>query len=375
MFIAIIVFIAILALLVLAHELGHFYTARKLGVNVQEFGIGFPPRLFRFKRRDTVYSINLLPLGGFVKLKGESGESRGDPDSFASQKAWKRSIILVAGVSMNIVLAFFLLTIGFTSGLPTIVDQNNLTQARDVKIQIFNVLPDSPAAQAGIKIGDTVVNIDGETFNNLEVMQDYIASHENVIMLVKIVGIGQGELEDGKVVEVAPQVIDQSGGRAVIGVTLIQSGIIAYPWYQSIWMGAKATGFLFYDTVVGFGTVIKNLITEQKAGIEVAGPVGIAVLTGQVVNLGWIYVLQFAALLSVNLAIINILPFPALDGGRLLFVIIEKIRRKPNNQKIEAIIHTFGFGLLMLLVLVITYKDIMRASGDFFSNLTKFFGS
>ncbi|MFA4937269.1 MAG: RIP metalloprotease RseP [Patescibacteria group bacterium] len=355
MLLTIIVFIAILAVLVLAHEAGHFYTARKLGVQVEEFGFGFPPRLLRIKRKNTTYSINLLPLGGFVKLKGENGEGKQDSDSFAAQKAWKRTVILVAGVSMNVVLCFVLLSIGFTSGLPTIIDQGNLAQAKNVKVQIFGVLPESPAAQANIQVGDTILSLDGNQIDSLEQVQNYIADRENIPITIIV---DQGKSEISK--QVTPKILPESSGKAAMGVTLVQTGIISYPWYESLWMGAKTTGYLIYDTVAGFIMIIKNLISEHQAGVEVAGPVGIAVLTGQVVSLGWIYVLQFAALLSVNLAIINILPIPALDGGRILFVIIEKIRRKANSEKIEALVHQIGFMFLMLLIVVVTYKDLMR---------------
>ncbi len=362
----IIVFVAILALLVLAHELGHFVSAKILGVKVEEFGFGFPPRLLSTLRKSgTRYSLNWLPLGGFVKLKGESGENR-DPDSFAAKKPWQRSIILLAGVVMNVVLCFILLSIGFVSGLPTIVDETNIKDARDVKIQIFSVLPNSPAHEAGIKPGDVVVTINDYDFMSLQVMQDFIAGHKDIPMEVKL---SRGN-ETVKVT-VTPKILEQSGNSAVMGVSLVETGIISYPWYQSLWMGVKSTGILLYEIVNGFVMIIRNLIVTHQAGVEVVGPVGIAVLTGQVVDLGWIYVLQFAALLSVNLAIINILPFPALDGGRLLFVIIEKIRRKPNNEKIEAMVHQIGFVFLILLIVLITYQDLLKFGNSILGAVSK----
>jgi len=369
MAVTIIVFILILLALVLAHEWGHFYAARKAGVRVNEFGFGFPPRLFGFKKGETLYSINLLPLGGFVKLKGEQGEDREEPDSFVHQSASRRAVILVAGVLMNVILAWVLLTIGFSAGIPTVVDDETKPVARDVKIQILQVLPDSPAAQAGIEPGDTIATINGYDFISLQVMQDFIAGHKDNPLHF---GIERGDQILEK--DATPILLPTSGERAVIGVALIQTGTVTYPWYEAIWEGAKATWWLIYGTVAGFVMIIGNLIQGQGAGVEVAGPVGIAVLTGQVVSLGWLFVLQFAALLSVNLAIINILPFPALDGGRLLFVVIEKIRRKPNNDRVEAIVHTLGFAVLMLLVLVITYKDISRLGINLWQNVVSLFG-
>ncbi len=365
MFITIIVFIALLALLVLAHELGHFVTARLFGVKVEEFGFGFPPRMFSKEKNGTRYSINWLPLGGFVKLKGESGESH-DSDSFTAQPPWRRAIILSAGVAMNVVLCFVLLSIGFTAGLPTTVDENNTNNAKDIKIQIFSILPDSPAAKAGMQPGDAVSTIDGNTFVALSAMQDFIADHKDIPMQVRL-------LRGKEIIEatVTPIILEQAGNRAVMGVSLIQTGVVSYPLHQSLWLGIKATGMLLYETVNGFVTVIRNLIVTRQAGVEIAGPVGIAVLTGQVVDLGWIYVLQFAALLSVNLAIINILPIPALDGGRLLFVVIEKIRRRPNNEKVEAIVHQIGFMFLMLLVVLVTYQDLLKFGNSIWGAVSK----
>lgn len=367
--VTIIIFIAILLALVLVHEWGHFYAARKVGVKVPEFGFGFPPRLFGIKKGETLYSINLLPLGGFVKLKGEQGEAKGEPDSFASQSAARRSLILVAGVLMNVVLAWVLLTIGFSAGIPTVVDDSNKADASDVKIQIMQVRPGSPAAEAGIEPGDTILTINGLDFISLEVMQDFIAGHKDNPLHLGI--LRQDILLE---IEAVPKVLSESSGRAAIGVSLIQVGTISYPWYEAMWQGARATWGLLYGTVAGFVMIIGNLLSGQGAGVDVAGPVGIAVLTGQVVSLGWLFVLQFAALLSVNLAIINVLPFPALDGGRVLFVIIEKIRGKPNNERTEAIVHTAGFALLMLLVLVITYKDISRLGINWWQNIANLFG-
>ena len=361
MFVTIIVFIAILAVLVLVHEFGHFYSARKLGVLVKEFGFGFPPRMFGIKKGETLYSINWLPLGGFVKLKGEQGEELNDPDSFASQKAWKRSIILVAGVFMNVVLCFVLLTTGFIAGLPTSVDSSNIGKARDVKIQIFGLVDNSPAIAAGVQPGDAVISIDGNYFSKIEEVQSYISSHDGQLLKFEL---ARGQQVISK--EITPGPLTAFKEQVGIGVSLVQTGIISYPWYEAIWQGVKSTGLLVYNIVDGFVSFFGQLFTTGQAPADVAGPVGIAMLTGQVVGLGWIYVLQFAALLSINLAIINILPFPALDGGRLLFVVIEKIRGKQANAKIEAIIHTIGFSFLMLLILVITYRDVVKIVGNWF---------
>ncbi|MBI5466285.1 MAG: RIP metalloprotease RseP [Candidatus Kerfeldbacteria bacterium] len=366
----IIVFIAILALLVLAHEWGHFFTARRLGVAVQEFGFGFPPRAWSTLRGGVRYSVNWLPLGGFVKLKGEGGEYKGEPDSFAAQAPWRRSIILTAGVTMNVILAALLLSLGFVVGLPTVLDETQLSSARDVKIQVISVVPSSPAAVAGFEPGDTIMAINKQSFVTLTELQNYVAAHAVGSLVVTLERADQ-------IIDKAltPTLLPATGARAVMGVSLVQSGIISYPWPQAVIRGVEQTWYLAREIVLAFIDLFRNLLVHQQVPKDIAGPVGIAVLTGQVVELGFIYVLQFAALLSLNLAIINILPFPALDGGRLLFVIIAKLRRKPNNEQIEALVHNIGFALLMLLVLVVTYRDVLRFGGGFISSFSKLWGS
>ncbi|MFZ5390857.1 MAG: M50 family metallopeptidase, partial [Patescibacteria group bacterium] len=333
MLLTIITVIAIFALLVLSHEWGHYMAARRLKVKVTEFGFGFPPRLWAYqdKLRQMDWSINLLPLGGFVRIKGESGDFKSESDSFSYQPAWRRVIILVAGVFMNMVLAYVLLTAGLMIGLPTALEESDLPTARDVKVQIISIEPDSAASAAGLRTGDTIISLgDRRVFKTSDVT-NYVLEHgqESFNIIYK-----RGNQENSVLVK--PQVLDKILGRPVLGVSLLTTGKVSYPWYQAIWRGGQATYYLTTEIIKGFGGLLRNLFFKGQVPADVAGPIGIAVLTGQVVDLGWIYLLQFAALLSINLAIINIFPFPALDGGRLLFVIIEKIRRKPNDQKIEA---------------------------------------
>ncbi len=350
------IFIAVLAVLIFVHEIGHFLSARWSGVAVEEFGVGFPPRLAKFKKGKTIYSINWLPLGGFVKIKGEQGDHAEDRDSFAHKKIWQRSLIISAGVVMNVVLTMILLSVGFMIGSPQILSDDLSTHAKvsDRQIQIFSVLAETPAQQAGLEAGDVVISLDGQKFNSLTEFKNYLASKDNSAVKVTI---KRGGEEINK--EITPKIL-ATGNPPVLGIELIQSGIVSYPWYEAIWVGAKSTVYLAKEIVVAFYTLIKNLVVHQEVAVELAGPVGIAVLTGEVAKMGFIYLLQFVALLSLNLAIINFLPFPALDGGRFLFLIIEKIRGKAANQKWEAIIRNIGFVLLIMLVLVVTYRDVVR---------------
>lgn len=373
------IFILVLSVLVFVHELGHFWTARKLGVKAEEFGFGFPPRAFGFYKdkqgkwrhfwgnrsldelpldqepAGTVYSLNWLPIGGFVRIKGENGEGKQDPDSFAAKSLGRRALILAAGVIMNIVLAFVLLSFGYMLGLPQSLDEAGpsarITQA---EVWVMEALPESPAATAGLEPGDVIMAVNGQPVSSNESLQALVAENNGVAtdFLVKS--------KDGeKHLEITPEII-ASTGKPGIGVSIYASGTVRYPFFLAIWEGFKATGLMFWAIIVAFAVLIRDLFIGVGVGGQVAGPVGIATLTGQVARLGFTYLLQFMALLSLNLALINILPFPALDGGRILFVIIEKFKGKPVKQSVEAWIHTIGFWILIALIVVVTYKDIIR---------------
>lgn len=353
----VLLFLAVLALLVLVHELGHFVVAKWSGMRVDEFGFGFPPKLFGFKKGETEYTVNLIPLGGFVKIHGESGEERDDPRSFASKPIWKRFLVLVAGVAMNVLLAWGLLTIGFIAGLPSAIDGVDFVGAdvRDVNTQVTYVLPESPADEAGFTLGDRVLSVNGQAAVDAEHARELIGladAGEEIEVLVERGTEGQ------VAIAVAPEEIEP--GLIAIGTQLTTVGLVRYPVHLAIVQGAVATIDMTAMTAVGFWDLIGRLVTGQGLGGEVSGPVGIAVLTGEVADLGFVYLLNFAAVLSVNLAILNIIPFPALDGGRILFLLIEIVRRKPATARIEATVHGLGFALLMILVVLVTYKDIVK---------------
>jgi len=362
------IFLIVLGLLVFVHEFGHFISAKKMGMRVEELGFGFPPKLWSKKGKDGVnYTVNWIPLGGYCKIKGEDGENRTDPDSFGSKKPWRRAIVLIAGVLMNFLLCAVLLTIGFGIGLPQAVDQAALEQGivKDYKIQVVSVLDNKPAQNAGIEIGDVLLAVDNQEIKSVKNLISYTSERIGQKVTFQI-------SRDKQVISKEIEIVQIDTGKGGIGVGLIETGIVSYPIHKAVWNGFKLTGILTKEMVFGFGNIIKNLIIGKPIGVQVSGPVGIAVLTGQVAKLGFIYILQFTALLSLNLAIINVIPFPALDGGRLVFLLIEKIRRRPVSQKVEAIVHTIGFSLLMILIIIITFQDILRYSGffsNFFSNL------
>ena len=365
----IIIFILVLSVLVLCHEFGHFFSARKFGVKSEEFGLGFPPRAFGFYKdikgkwrymfgnksvenltgdavpSDTVYSLNWLPIGGFVKIKGQDGDSPEEKDSFSSKSIWKRAVILSAGVFMNIVLAFVLFSLCFMIGAPQSVDTGG-------KIQITEVIKGLPAQTAGVLSGDVVTGADNQKFASVLEMQNYIGSKNNGDIALNLIRGGKD-----LTIKLKPQVKENKG---IIGVGLDQIDTVRYSFFRSLWEGLKHTAILLWLIIVAFVGLIRNLIIGVGAGDAVGGPIRIAQMTGEVARFGIVNLLNFTAILSLNLAVINFLPFPALDGGRILFLIIEKIKGKPVKRETEAIVHNIGFIILLLLIVLVTYKDIVR---------------
>lgn len=383
----IILFILILGVLVIVHEWGHFITARKFGMKVYEFGFGYPPRVFSFYRdpktkklkfiwgsgksslKKTVsgdeqeeefpgmlWSINLLPIGGFVRIKGENGERAKDKDSFGGKKAWQRIIVLVAGVTMNFIFAAIVLGFGFMIGLPADMSQGvdeHAIVVEEPSVIVQQVQSDSPADEAGLNFGDKIVGFDDVDVTTIAAMNEYIDAHPDTQIIAHIVR-GEESLD----MAITP-VIFEGEADASIGVAIAEAGIIKYPWYVALYKGLIAAVFGLINIFVAFYFLLKNLIMGQGLLFEVAGPVGIANIVGQSAKLGLNYVLNVTAMLSLSLAAINILPIPALDGGRVLFILIEKIIRRPVSMKYEQLAHAIGFALLMLLVVVVTWRDIV----------------
>lgn len=367
-----IIFIIILGILIFVHELGHFVTARRNGIKADEFGFGFPPRLFGFYRneqsgktefvwgnkeistRNTVYSFNWIPLGGFVRIKGENGNEKNEADSFASKSAWVRIKVLAAGVIMNFVLAWALFSFGFMIGTPEAIDPN-IAGGQSSKIQISQVIADSPASVMGLQVGDEILKKqNGIQFESVKNVQEHISVRKGQALELKIKRGDQVLNLQGVPRE------DAATGRGLLGVSLVQTEIMKYSWYESLWKGMEAVFNLIILMLTALFEIIKNLIVGNGVAADVAGPVGIAMLTKQAATLGLIYVLNFIAILSVNLGIVNALPIPALDGGRILFILIEKIKGSPVTQKTEQLFHTVGFVLLILLMIAITFRDVAK---------------
>lgn len=379
--VTIVIFILVLGVLIFVHELGHFLTARRNGVKAEEFGFGFPPRMFGVVFDDftkkfrlvkgnedvesphTVYSLNWIPLGGFVRIKGEDRDAPLEPDSFAGKSVWVRFKILVAGVVMNFLLAWVLFAVVLMLGFPEQINPEDRAQYESTQVQILQVQPGTPAETIGLLAGDVLKKLDTTPVKNLSVVTDYIAAHKGKEIAVTIERGGKVLVLKG-----TPRT-DAPAGEGALGISFSETAIVEYGFLEAVWKGLEQTYLKTVEIFTVLGTMLASLFTGAKTSVDIAGPVGIVYLTKQMSELGLAYLLYFAAILSINLGIINALPIPALDGGRILFVLIEKLKGSPVSQKVEGYVHQIGFILLLLLMVWVTFYDILR-----FNIWDKFFG-
>ncbi len=351
----ILIFLAMFTVLVFVHELGHFITARLMGMQVLEFGFGFPPRLVAVKRGGIEYSINAIPFGGFVRILGEDGMARQPdgslaPDSFAARPIPARVLVLVAGVAMNVVLAFLVYTAIFATGEPTF----------NGKVRWDHVEPSSPAEAAGMRDGDVIVRIDGKSFTEPGQMRDYIYGHSGREIVITV---QRGDRQFD--VRATPRA-EPPANQGPLGLRDPKPvyELVPYPLPQAAARAFERTGVVLAEVVRAFSRFVVALIpgsgeTAPTGGIS--GPIGIIDITEKVAREGAVYVMELVALLSVNLAVLNVIPFPGLDGGRLLFVLIEAARGgRRVDPRTEAAIHAVGFVALLILVGVISYLDVQR---------------
>ncbi len=349
MILTIIAFIIILGILIYVHELGHFLAARWSGVEVEEFAFGFPPTIWRKKYKGTDYLINAIPLGGYVKMLGEDSKVN-DPKSFSSQKARKRLFIVVAGVIMNFLLAYVLFVVGYLVGTtPVAIDPSTLGGQHESLVVVASVVDGSPAQAAGLQEGDFI-----NGFESAEALSEYTRANKGGTISLDVTRNGETE-------EITVDLSEDS--ETPLGVGLGGSGVqVRLNFWQALVAACReVVGFIVLAFQFLWGLIVSIFTTgslgEQAEGI--AGPVGIYTITGQAVKLGFIYIVQWIAILSLNLGLVNILPFPALDGGRAVFILLEGVtRRKVVKEEIEGIIHTIGFILLILLIIAITYKEV-----------------
>lgn len=356
----ILIFLIILLVLVISHEFGHFIVAKKSGIRVDEFSFGFPPKLFGKKFGETSYNFNLLPFGGYVKIFGENPDedSINGPDkdrSFVNKPRYIQAAVLVAGVVMNFLVAWLLLTVGFLSGLPTSVSvAPEGSVIKNQALTITSVLPNSPAEKAGLKTGDKIISLNAKTYLNPENVQSFIKSHDGDEVSVLI-----ERAKDQQEIIVVPEKGEDSG-VPMIGISMDIIGTMKLPVHKALFEGLKLSWQVTEQTVSGFYNLIKGAIMGQGDMSSITGPVGIVGVVGDAAKFGFVYLLSFTALISINLAVINLIPFPALDGGRLLFLLIEKIKGSRIKPQISNMVNMVGFGLLMLLMAIITYNDIAK---------------
>lgn len=335
--------IIIFFLLIWIHELGHFLAAKKVGIVVKEFSIGFGPLLAKTRKKETQYSLRLIPLGGFVKMKGldidEEEKEEDDRGSFTKATIWQRALVLFAGSGMNLLLAAVLLTLVFSGfGIPKAVPVIDGVQAN------------MPAAAAGFKPGDKIIAVDNTVINSWEELAAKINKNPNKLLTIKVLRNNQ-EL----VLKVTPK--PDKEGQGKIGIIPRQINE-----KKPIWEGLYL-GFTYTFKIIGLIIVFFGKMLIHQAPMELGGPVRVVSEIGRAAQFGIASLVQLAAFLSINLGIFNLLPIPALDGSRIMFVLAEGLRGKPIDPEKENFIHLIGFGLLLLLMLVVTYKDILQLIG------------
>ncbi|HEY3218520.1 MAG TPA: M50 family metallopeptidase [Candidatus Limnocylindria bacterium] len=349
-----VLFLLTFTLIVAVHEFGHYFTARLLGMRVLEFAIGFGPRLFGVRRGEIDYSVRAIPFGGYVRILGQDDfaiqqEGIGDPRAFTTKPWWSQAIVLVAGVTMNMVLALLMLTIAFASG----------TTAPTGDVRVDQVAAGSPAEKAGILSGDVVRTIDGRPITRSQDLVTYVRQRARTEAEVTL------EIErNGRPIPAIKAIprAEPPEGEGPLGIRLEDvQGPAAVALPQAFTQAISLTG----DVVTQIAQLPGQLLASGggPGAPQVGGPIQIFVVTGQVAQFGIPTFLKLIGVLSVNLAVINIIPFPGLDGGRLFFVLVAGIFRKRLSPQVEAAVHAVGFLLLLGLIVVISISDIRRVVG------------
>lgn len=346
-----IAFVFVLGLLVFVHELGHFLVAKKSGIRVERFSLGFPPKLIGKKVGDTEYMIGVVPLGGYVKMSGENVTEEdyvAQPGDFMAASVLKRSLVILAGPFMNFLLAIFLFFIVYWStGMPVIKPDST---------EIGIISPGAPAEKAGIKEGARIISMDGNMFSDFNEMAAYVRVRPNSD--INIAWIDSGKTTSAVVRTLSIPGVDSLGrhrNEGRIGIGPVYNYQPISPW-QAFKDGISANIFVTGQMF----SVLWKLLSRQESIKALGGPVLIAQQAGAAARQGFAALLGLAAFLSVNLAIINILPIPVLDGGHLVFLVIEAFKKRPVSIKGRLIAQQIGMGLLFLLMIVVTYNDIIR---------------
>lgn len=361
---SVLIFLAVLFVLILVHEWGHYITAKWTGMRVDEFGIGFPPKLWSFRRGETLYTLNALPLGGFVKILGENGEEDGvalsEADrarTFGARPKWAQALVLVAGVTMNVLFAWVLLFGLLLVGVPAAVGEDTATPA--ATLLISEVLPESPAAVLPAQATVIAVERGGTSLTTLtpSAVSDFVAQSGEAVT-VRYVTVRGEEAE--AVVTPVQGLIASDADRYAMGVGLVLVEATRYGVLAAVSEATRQTVSMTAGITVGLYQLLANAVAGTADFSQVAGPVGIVEHVGNAASVGLTSLVLFTAIISLNLAVINLLPVPALDGGRLVFVAIEAVTRRPIPAVWAGRMNLVGFGLLMLLMVVVTYNDIMK---------------
>src|SRR3989344_413894 len=359
------IFVVVIVALIVVHEFGHFLAAKLSGMRVDEFGLGFPPRAMVIaKKGETIYTLNWLPFGGFVKIYGEDGKVPGvasDPLAFSSRPRLAQALVLIAGIAMNLFFAYVLITGALIMGTPRALPPGELANARDTELMVANVLPGTPADLAGLLPGDSIISasdaerkwqaVDSKSFS------EFVAGSGGSPVELRV-----KSGKDEKTITATPKaaVASADPSRYALGVEVATIGIVPLSFGTAIIEGAQITWGATKLTAVGLWHFFYGIFTFSADLSQIAGPVGIAGVVGSASVQGLGYLFSIMAIISINLALINLIPVPALDGGRLLFVLIESIIRRPIKVSVARAMNGIGFVFLILLMIVVTAHDIFN---------------
>ncbi len=357
------IFILILVALILVHELGHFTAAKLFGIRVDEFGIGFPPRLFRVRRGGTDYTFNLLLVGGFVRIHGEDpGTDVRDKRSMASKSRLVQATVIIAGVVMNLLVGWLALSAGYMVGMQAVPGTQAFGEVRDVYATIAQVLPNSPAEKVGLMAGDKIESLQTgiqpvEQVQTAEQVTSFIGNYQEESLVVMVLRSGEEK------VFVAKPEAGFATGKKALGISMADIGVLQLPVHLALLQGTISAKDVTVSTAQGLGVFFGRLVRGVADWGSVAGPIGIAGIGASAVQEGFAAAAFITALISINLAIINLLPIPGLDGGRLLIIIVEGIIRRPVSPRFITSLSLAGFALIILLMVIVTYHDIARLVG------------